>query len=165
TFPERTITSQALYGTKIKVAVPTHVVGVLDFQSGAVGTIITSFDIWGHTMPRIEVYGSGGSLSCPDPNRFDGPVRVRRAGASEWSEVPLIHSYNEPGRGIGVADMAYALRSGRPHRASGELAYHVLDIMHAIHDASDQNRHIELQSTCARPDPLPLGPVQEALAK
>ncbi|MFN2285132.1 MAG: gfo/Idh/MocA family oxidoreductase, partial [Anaerolineae bacterium] len=60
-------------------------------------------------------------------------------------------------RGIGVADMAYALRSGRPHRASGELAYHVLDIMHAIHDAANEGRRVTLESTCERPAPLPLG--------
>jgi len=165
TFPERTITSEPKHGTTIIVNVPTHVVGVLDFHSGAIATIITSFDIWGHTMPRIEIYGSEGSLSCPDPNTFGGPVRVRRAGESEWSDVPLAPDYTDPGRGIGVADMAHALRSGRPHRVSGELAYHVLDIMHAIHDASNEGRHIELESTCERPAPLPIGPVQEALAK
>ena len=95
--------------------------------------------------------------SWPDPNGFGGPVRIRRAGAGEWSTVPLSHGYAENGRGIGVADMAYALRSGRPHRANGELAYHVLDIMEAFHDASRESRHIELTSTCTRPASLPLG--------
>ena len=71
--------------------------------------------------------------------------------------MPLTHGYAENSRGIGVADMAYALRSGRPHRASGELAYHVLDIMHAFHDASREGKHVELSSTCTRPAPLPLG--------
>jgi hypothetical protein len=83
-------------------------------------------------------------------------VRIRRAGAAGWSEVPLTHGYSKNSRGIGVADMAYALRSGRPQRASGELAYHVLDIMHAFHDASREDRHIALSSTCSRPAPLPL---------
>ena len=157
TFPERTITSQPKYGTKIVVEVPTHVVGVLDFSNGAIGTIITSFDVWGGQLPRIEIYGSRGSLSVPDPNRFGGPVYLRRAGSQEWQEVPLSHGYAENTRGLGVADMAYALRSGRSNRANGELTYHVLDIMHAIHDASDEGRHILLESTCQSPAPLPLG--------
>jgi predicted dehydrogenase len=157
TFPERIITSQPKYGTRIKVDVPTHVAGVMDFANGAVGTIITSFDVWAAQLPRIEVYGTEGSLAVPDPNGFDGPVLVRRAGESEWSTVPLTHGYTKQSRGIGVADMAYALRSGRPHRANGELAYHVLDIMHAFHQASQEGRHVELTSTCSRPEPLPLG--------
>ena len=156
-FPERTITSQPKAGTTIPVEVPTHVAGVLDFASGAVGTIITSFDVWAHALPRIEVYGSRGSLSVPDPNTFDGPVRLRRAGEKEWQEVELTHSYTENFRSLGLADMATALRSGRAHRASGELAYHVLDVMHAIHDASASGRHVDLASTCERPAPLPLG--------
>jgi predicted dehydrogenase len=157
TFPERLITSQPKHGTKIKVNVPTHVAGIMDFANGAVGTIVTSFDVWAAQVPRIEIYGTEGSLSVPDPNGFGGPVLVRRAGASDWSEVPLTHGYAKNSRGIGVADMAYALRSGRPQRANGDMAYHVLDIMHAFHDASREGRHVELSSTCTRPAPLPLG--------
>ena len=155
-FAERLITSQPKYGKKVTVETPTHVVGVLDFAAGAVGTIITSFDVWAHNLPRIEIYGSEGSLSAPDPNTFGGPVRVRRAGANEWSDVPLAYGYAENSRGLGVADMAHALRSGRSHRANGDLAFHVLDIMHAIHDASSESRHIELKSTCQRPAAFPL---------
>jgi len=157
TFPERVITSQPKCGAKIKVDVPTHVAGVLDFCNGAVGTIITSFDVWAARLPHIEVYGTEGSLAVPDPNCFGGPVLVRRAGASEWSEVELTFGYTKNSRGIGVADMAYALRSGRPHRANGDLAYHVLDIIHAFHQASQEGKHVELASTCSCPDPLPLG--------
>ncbi|MCS6847644.1 MAG: Gfo/Idh/MocA family oxidoreductase [Anaerolineae bacterium] len=155
TFPERTITSQPKYGQKITVRVPTHVAGVLDFASGAIGTLVTSFDVWKHSMPCIEIYGSEGSLQVPDPNTFGGPVRVARAGEKEWTDVPLTHPYSQQSRGLGVADMAYALQSGRAHRASGELTYHVLDIMHAIHEASAEGRHILLESTCERPTPLP----------
>ncbi|MBI2941042.1 MAG: Gfo/Idh/MocA family oxidoreductase [Chloroflexi bacterium] len=157
TFPERTITSQPRYGTKIIVNTPTHIAGVMDFANGAVGTIITSFDVWGHNLPRIEVYGTEGSLSVPDPNGFGGPVRLRRLRGPEWTDVPLTHGYTENTRSLGVADLACALRSGRPHRASGDLAYHVLDVMHAFHDASREGRHVELASTCDRPAPLPVG--------
>lgn len=157
TFPERTITSQPKHGTKITVNTPTHVAGVMDFANGAVGTIVTSFDVWASEAPGIEAYGTEGTLSLPDPNGFGGPVRLQRAGASDWSEAPLTHGYAGQSRGVGVADMAYALRSGRPHRANGELAYHVLDIMHAFHDASREGKHIHLASTCERPASLPMG--------
>ena len=157
TFPERTITSQPKAGTKITVDVPTHVVGVMDFACGAIGNIITSFDVWAAQLPRIEIYGTEGTLSVPDPNGFGGPVRLRRAGDKDWTDVPLTHSYAENSRGIGVADMAYAIRSGRPHRAGGDIALHVLDIMHAFHEASDRGKHILLKTTCERPAPLPTG--------
>jgi predicted dehydrogenase len=133
------------------------VAGVLDFANGAIGTIVTSFDVWSANLPRIEVYGSEGSLSVPDPNGFGGPVRLRRATDKEWIDVPLTHGYAENYRSIGVADMAYALSTGRPHRASGDLTYHVLDIMHAFHDASREGRHITLTSACRQPAPLPIG--------
>jgi predicted dehydrogenase len=157
TFPERTITSQPKYGSVIEVEVPTHVAGILDFANGAVGTIVTSFDVWGGALPFIEIYGTRGTLSVPDPNTFGGPVRIRQAGSREWQDVPLTHGYADNSRGLGVADMAAALLSGRKHRANGEMTYHVLDIMHAIHDASDEARHVTLQSTCERPAGLPLG--------
>lgn len=157
TFAQRTITSQPKYGKVIDVEVPTHVMGVLDFANGAIGSVLTSFDVWSANLPFIEIYGTEGTLSVPDPNTFGGPVRVRRAGAAEWSEIPLTHLYAENSRGLGAADIATAIASGRPHRASGELAYHVLEIMEAIHRASDQNRHVSLESSCDRPSPLPVG--------
>ena len=158
-FPERTITSEKKYGKKVQVEVPTHVTGLMDFANGAIGTIITSFDVWGHTLPFIEVHGSLASLLVPNPNTFGGPVKIKfgHDPDKQWREVPLTHVYSENYRGIGVADMAYAIRSGRPNRASGALAYHVLDLMHSFHDASDQGKHIEMASTCDRPAALPIG--------
>ena len=155
THPERTITSEKKYGKKIRVEVPTHVAGILDFADGAIATLVTSFDVHAHTTPHIEIYGTQGTLLVPDPNTFGGPVKVKRAGAEEWSEIPLTHIHTENSRGIAVADMAYALRTGRPHRATGEMAYHVLDIMHAVHDASATGVHVDIESTCSRPAPLP----------
>jgi predicted dehydrogenase len=153
-FPERLITSQPQQGTTIRVDVPTHVVGVLDFATGPIATIVTTFDVWAAELPRLEIYGTLGSLSLPDPNTFGGPVRIRRAGEAEWSEIPLTRPYFNNSRGLGVADMAHSLRTGAPQRASGQLAYHVLDIMHAIHDSAAQGQHILLQSACERPAPL-----------
>ncbi len=156
-FAERIATSEARFGERIPVTTPTHVSSLLDFAAGPVGTMITSFDIIGSAeLPRIEIYGSQGTLSVPDPNTFWGPVRLRRAGAEEWQEMPLTHS-PDVRRGIGVADMAYGIIDGRAHRASGELAYHVLDNMEALLAASQADRHILIESSCARPQPLPMG--------
>jgi predicted dehydrogenase len=92
----------------------------------------------------------------PDPNTFGGPVRVARGGA-DWAEVPLSHGYAENSRGVGIADLAQAIRSGRPHRASGRMAYHVLDCMYAFYDAAKSGKRVNIASTCARPAALPLG--------
>lgn len=154
-FPERVVTSAPRRGERIAVEVPTHVAAVIDYAGGAVATLITSFDVWSARLPTIEIYGSAGTLSVPDPNTFGGPVFLQRAGERERQEVPLSHGHAANSRGLGVADLAYALRTGRPARASGELAYHVLDIMHAVHDASREGRHSELASSCARPAPMP----------
>jgi predicted dehydrogenase len=157
TFPERTITSEPKRGKKIKVEVPTHVAGVLEFVNGAAGTIITSFDVWHANLPFIEVYGSTGSLSLPDPNAFGGQVRLRAAADDAWHDMPLAFGRVENERGIGLADMAAALCERREHRANGELALHVLEIMHAFYDAAREGRHIELETTCDRPASLPPG--------
>ncbi len=159
TFPERVITSQPHSGEKIQVNTPTHIAGTLDFANGAIATLITSFDVWHHHLPNIEIYGSEGTLRVPDPNSFAGPVLLRKAHEQEWREMPLTHGYTNNSRGIGLADMAYAMRNGRPHRANETLAYHVLDIMQALHESAREGRHIQLSSTCSRPAPLdaPLG--------
>ncbi len=156
-FPQRTITSEPKFGKKVDVEVPTHVAGILDFENGAVATLITSFDIWSANLPRIEIYGSEGSLTVPDPNTFGGPVFFRMHGQNEWKEIPLVFGYSENSRGAGVADMAHALVSGGKHRANGDVAYHVLDIMQGVHDASNEGRHYELNSPCERPAPFALG--------
>jgi len=153
-FPERLITSQPLAGTKIKVNTPTHVTGVLDFVSGPVVTMIMSFDVWAANLPRVEIYGSEGSLSLPDPNTFGGPVRVQSAKDEEWQEVPLTQGRTDESRGLGVRDMAAAIREDRSHRASAEMAYHVLDLMQSFEEASTSGQHIEIQSRCERPAAL-----------
>lgn len=150
-FPERLITSQPLAGTKIKVNTPTHVTGILDFVSGPLATVIASFDVWAANLPRIEIYGSEGSLSMPDPNTFDGPVQVKTAEDEEWRDVPLVDGHTENSRGLGVRDMAAAIRENRPHRASSEMAFHVLDLMQSFEEASASGQHIEIQSRCERP--------------
>jgi predicted dehydrogenase len=155
TFPERTITSEPLAGTTITVNTPTHIAGVMDFESGAVGTLVTTFDVWAESQARIDLYGTEGTLSLPDPNFADGPVRLWRSDAGAWKDVPLTHAYTGNTRGIGLADMAQALRSGRKHRASGELGIHVLEVIHAFLDSSERGEHVTVSSSFERPEPLP----------
>ncbi len=155
-FPERIAASEKHMGRALPVEVNTHVAGTLEFASGAIASLIASFDISGHHLPPLEIHGSEGSLSLQKPNMFDGEVSLLQAGSREWETLPFSHTTNI-GRGAGVADMAYAIQSGRPHRASGALAYHVLDIMCALEESAAQGRHISIQSTIERPEPLPAG--------
>lgn len=145
------------WGGWADVQTPTHFAGVLDFANGAVGTLVITSDVYGTGLPHIEVYGSEGSLRCIDPNRFGGELYLRKADSSDLVSVASQFPYNENSRGLGIADMAVAIRNGRPHRASGEMAYHVIDVIHGLHEASAQDRHIYLASTCERPSSLPVG--------
>lgn len=142
-------------GTPFPVEVATHVTGTLEHESGAISTLMMSFDIWAATLPRIEVYGTEGSVSVPDPNGFDGPVRLYRPDAPQWTQVPESAGYRSAGRGCGVADLAAALATNTPHRANGELAYHVLDIMESLLKAATQGATVTVTSTCTRPPPVP----------
>jgi len=153
-YPERVAGHESIRGQKIPVNTPTHIIGAMEMESGPIGTVITSFDVGLHHQPRIEIYGSEGALAVPDPNTFDGPVFLRRREDKEWQEIPLTHPHTENSRGLGVADMARAIQEDRPHRASGSLAYHVLDLMQAFHEASDEGHHIDITSGVSRPAPL-----------
>ena len=155
-YPERTILSEPKQGEKIKVETPTHITGIIDFNDGATGTITTSFDAFGGTtLPPIEIYGSEGTLLVPDPNTFDGPVRLRRRDENEFIEIPLTHHYKDNSRGVGVADLANAIQTGRTHRANGELGFHVLEAMHGFHDSSESGSFYYMKSSCEKPEPFP----------
>ena len=153
TWPER----EGFDGKMVEVNTPTHFAGVMDFANGAVATLTITSDVYSTGLPHIEIYGSEASLRCIDPNNFGGQLYLRKPDSQDLGPVECKYGYNQNSRGVGVADMATAIRNGRPHRANGEMAYHVIDIVHALHEASNENRHIELTSTCKRPAPLPLG--------
>lgn len=155
--PERTILSQPKAGKKIHVTTPDHICGTIEFENGAVGTIITSFATYFASYDGacpITVFGSEGTLRVPDPNGFDGTVQMRLAGEEEWQEVPhaFVKGY---GRSVGLADMAYAVRSGRSHRASGNQAFAVLDLMQGFLDASEQAKAYIPTTRYERPAPMP----------
>jgi len=155
-FDRRTITSQPLAGKVMEVGIPTHLVGALEFVNGAVISLVMSFDVWAHRLPQLEIYGTEGSLFLPDPNGFGGPVKLQRAG-EELQEMPLTHGFTENSRGIGLADMVQAMRSGRDHRCNERLAFHVLDVMQSFHESAAMGRRVELVSCCERPAMLPTG--------
>lgn len=153
-FERRTITSEPKQGAVIDVEVATHIAGLLTFRGGAVATLVTSFDVWQHSMPNIEIYGSEGTLRVPDPNTFSGPVLYSKAGSRQCEELPLLFDYAENSRGLGVADIAWALEGGTMPRAGGNLALHVVEVMEGLLKASDMKSSVKLLHQCERPEPL-----------
>jgi len=155
---QRTIGSGERQGQSIQVNTPTHVTAQLTFEGGAAATLITSFDTPASDLPRIEIYGTTGTLSLPDPNTFGGPLKLRLAGEREWQSIELTRPFQDNARGIGLADMLSAISSGTPQRASGDLAFHVLDVMHTVLEAAEQERTLTLGSRVERPAALSAQP-------
>jgi len=155
-FKERLITSQPLRGKKIKVRTPTHLAGLVEFARGALATIAMSFDVWAHHVPMLEIHGTEGSLQCPDPNTFNGEVLLWTQKNQEWRKIPLIYD-GGMGRGLGLADMARAIHERRAHRAGGEMAVHVVEIMEAFHISAREEKKIALKSTCRRTEAVARG--------
>ena len=151
---ERVIGSGPRAGQTIEAAVPTTVVGALEFASGAVGSLTASFDVVASEAPHLEIHGSAGSLQLGDPNTFDGPVRLRPRGADGWQQMPL-RADGTVGRGIGLADLITGLRAQTPHRASAAFAFHVLDVLLGLERAVASARWEPIDSTTDRPTPLP----------
>jgi predicted dehydrogenase len=142
-------------GELIEPSVPTHEVGILEFAVGAVASLSVSFDAAWTSAPPIEVNGSLGTLRLPDPNRGDGVVASCSHGRREWIDEPHVAAGGQS-RCVGIEDMSAAIGDGRPHRASGELALHVLDVMESLHRSERSGRVVSLRTTCARPEPMPV---------
>jgi predicted dehydrogenase len=150
---KRTIGSGPLAGTEFDVTVPTHVSAIARFESGQSSQSIFSFD---SPLPRagfVEITGSEATLAVPDPNGFDGEIKIRRRGADDWETVAKTKATAQ--RGTGVLDMARAIREDRPHRATGALAFHVVDVMASITDSIDTGAFVDVDSTVEVPAVLP----------
>lgn len=153
-YDSRTIGSGPRQGQSFAVTVPTHISGVLSFENGASVTITTSFDIWKHGHNHIELYGREGSMIVADPNQFQGEIQVSEK-RGDWTPVSQAHRYGDGNyRILGLAEMAGAIAEGRPHRASLDLALHVLEIMESISVSADTGRRVDLVHGCARPAAL-----------
>ncbi len=155
-YEERTITSKEKYGQKIPVKVDTHNAGLIQFENGAIISLVTSFDVWHHSMPNIEIYGTLGSLKVPDPNGFGGPVLLATPENREYKEVPLVTSYTENSRGIGLSEMALAKDEKRMNNASGQLGLHVLEIMEGFVKSAKEGKKIILESSPSKSIPVDL---------
>ncbi len=153
-FPTRTISSQPRAGETITVETPTFLNAVLEFAAGPVASFTATYDVWATERPKIEIYGSEGTLSAPDPNRFDGPVRVFRHATKAWEEVPLDDGFADNSRGLGLADFARAMQSGRTPRANGQLMSHVVELMQAMESSADLGALSTMTTTMERPEPL-----------
>ncbi len=154
--PERVATCEEHYGASIKVETPTHYSGLVEFECGALATSMFTFDAKGKSIhPYMEIYGSKGTLICPNPNKFDDPVLLKTTQDEEWRNIEHTHTHYA-GRGIGLADMARAIRENRPHRANGQLAFHVLDIMQGFDESSQNREPRKIESACQKPEPLPI---------
>ena len=162
-------------GETIDVEIDTHSLSLIEFDCGVMGSMTMSFDVWESEIPRLEIYGSEGSICIPDldpvhgANNFDGPVWFRRRKDSRWEFQPRPtdrpeqwhvaenrYGYNANYRGLGLRDLAQARDEKREPRANGQLAFHVLEVLIAI-EASARNRtNQEISSTVKRPDPMPV---------
>jgi predicted dehydrogenase len=154
---ERAVATGPLAGTPIPVEVDTHVTAILEHGNGVISTVTVSFELWETRVPLFEVYGTGGTISVPDPNRFSDTAAIATASDRAWHDVPVAAGYADAGRGVGLADLARAIETGRPHRASGELAFHVLEIMESIIRAGRTHEVVTLTSTVERPDAVGFG--------
>lgn len=170
---QRLIENGPRNGEHIEVEVDTHSLSLLQFESGAIGSMTMSFDVWDSETPRFEIYGEKGVITVHDPdpvygpNRFEGPVWYRTRETSRWSHQPRPtgreewqvaenhHGFNEDSRGLGLLDLAYAVRDDRPVRASGALSYHVFEVMDAIARAPVHGVYQNISSSCPVPAPLP----------
>ena len=157
----RTIGNGPREGETVPVETPTTIHAVLKFESGAIITLLSSWDVWAHEHPIMELYGSAGTMSLPDPNFFGGDVQVTPKGAD-----PAKHIWDHPFgvvnfegvhanyRGAGLADMALAISEGREHRCNDTFATHVVEVMTAILKADALGQVLTMTTTCKRPDVL-----------
>jgi predicted dehydrogenase len=149
----RVIGSGPKAGTEFAVEVPTHVAALAEYSGGAAASLLFSFDSPLRRGGFIEITGTEATMALPDPNTFGGDVRLYRAGSGDGETVASAGA--AAGRGLGVVDMARALRAGEPHRASGEMALHVLDIMAAIERSAATAAFEPVRSGFTVPEPLP----------
>jgi predicted dehydrogenase len=160
---ERLVTAPGPFeGTRFPVGTPTTILALLEFAAGAMVSFGTSWDVFRHTPPPIELHGTEGSLRLPDPDTFGGTVSLSARGA-DWRDHASDGEpcgapnwpYDAPDRAnyrmLGVADLVRALQEGRAPRASGDLALHVLEVMEAITTAAQSRSAVPVPAAAVRP--------------
>lgn len=145
-----------LFGEKVRVEAENIVTAAVEYRNGILATVHLNSESILDERPCLELYGTEGILIMGDPNRFDSPVYVKKM-LGEAMHFPFTHGYKENSRGLGAAEMAWAIRKGRPHRASMEMAYHVFELIHGMNISARTHQIYELESDFIIPDPLPEG--------
>ncbi|GAA4425776.1 Gfo/Idh/MocA family oxidoreductase [Georgenia halophila] len=156
---ERVIGKGPRSGERITVSTPSHVTGALVHASGAISTLLMSFDATATRAANIEVHGTEGTLGVPDPNRFAGPVWLTTAPNSPWRELPPSAGYRGAARGYGLADLHWSgafASDPSAGRAQGKLAFHVLETMEAVLESAREGCAVQVVSTVERPSAVPL---------
>jgi predicted dehydrogenase len=150
----RTIMAGPRAGTDFPVEVPTTANVLLRHASGASSVCLYSFDSGQARAGVLEFQGTEATIVAPDPNRFGGTVRTH-AGGEVVDEIELAEDGN--GRGIGLVDLVRSVAAGTQHRANGELASHVLDVMLAVEESIASGQPVDIASVPPDIEPLPAG--------
>lgn len=151
TFPERTIGNGAREGEKIPVTTPTHINAVIEFESGVLGSLTASFDVWETDFATLTIYGTEGTLRLPDPNTFGGPIQYLQGGTDRWIDIPVTVPNIDNNRGLGANDLAEHIRLGGKSRVDGSLGFHVLDFMTSVLESAHEGTRKDIASTFDRP--------------
>lgn len=136
-------------GEWFSVDIPTTTAAVLDLADGSVASVITSHDVHAY-YPQVEILGTAGRLTLNDANAYMREITLR-TGEGE-KKIEAASGFSAKGRGLGVAEMALALKEGRVPRANGELLYHILEVMAAFQESCDSGSHVLIRSRVERPD-------------
>lgn len=138
------------------IEVDNLIASTIQFHNGVIGTFhLNSDSIWDESS-KMEVYGTDGILYMGDPNVTGSPVSIQKSHGIV-AEFPFTHGFSEQSRGIGAVEMAWSIKSGRQHRASMELAYHVLEVLHGILISAENETTYVVKSTFKLPPALPTG--------
>lgn len=153
-FNRRVITSRQRAGTVMEVEVDTYVSGMMEFESGVMASLFTTFDVYYMRQSRLEVYGSEGTLLLPDPNNFSGAIQVFRPENNQLSELPLLFDYPDDARALGLADMAKALQTGRDARCGSQQVHHVLEVLSGFDRSINSGAWVDMHTPYHRPAPM-----------
>jgi predicted dehydrogenase len=150
------------FGAKFSIQTINALTGSIEFANGVLGNLTLVSEGFGET-PRIEIYGTEGTLVCPDPNTFGGPVYLKRAGSNDFASIPVTHGYSADCRGLGAADMAWGIINNRPHRAHGDMGLHAFELIHGIWQCSQTGKVHVMESSCKQPAPIASGYVEPGM--
>ena len=132
-----------------------YMCGTLEFANGFCANIAITSDC-ATSQHAFTIVGTEGILYMPDPNNFGDKVYIQRVDG-EKHEFPLVFPYNDKNRGIGIADMAWALRTERTPRISAEMSCHGLEVVKGLVKSFESGKKYTTKYTFDRPVPLASG--------